>query len=89
MDTSAQSEWQFLQCFGERTPGEDIQEGRFKFKGASVIKHATLYNKTHQRRMIMSLMFYSIWGPFTMSQSGSDFMRHTDRDQIIMFMHHE
>jgi hypothetical protein len=20
-------EWQFLQCFGERTPGEDIQEG--------------------------------------------------------------
>ena len=20
-------EWQFLQCFGERTPGEEIQEG--------------------------------------------------------------
>ncbi|GAX82314.1 hypothetical protein CEUSTIGMA_g9743.t1 [Chlamydomonas eustigma] len=26
MDSSAQSEWNFLQCFGERTPGEDIQE---------------------------------------------------------------
>lgn len=23
---TAESEWQFLQCFGERTPGEDIQE---------------------------------------------------------------
>lgn len=22
------SEWSFLQCFGERTPGEDIQEGQ-------------------------------------------------------------
>ena len=22
-----ESDWQFLQCFGERTPGEDIQEG--------------------------------------------------------------
>ena len=21
-------EWQFLQCFGERTPGEEIQEGQ-------------------------------------------------------------
>jgi hypothetical protein len=20
-------EWQFLQCFGERTPGEEVQEG--------------------------------------------------------------
>lgn len=20
-------EWQFLQCFGERTPGEEIQDG--------------------------------------------------------------
>ena len=27
MDTTSQSDWQFLQCFGERTPGEDIQEG--------------------------------------------------------------
>ena len=24
---SLDSEWNFLQCFGERTPGEDIQEG--------------------------------------------------------------
>ena len=24
---SDSSDWQFLQCFGERTPGEDIQEG--------------------------------------------------------------
>ena len=22
-------EWGFLQCFGERTPGEEIQEGKF------------------------------------------------------------
>ena len=22
-------EWEFLQCFGERSPGEDIQEGAF------------------------------------------------------------
>lgn len=21
-------EWQFLQCFGERTPGEEVQEGK-------------------------------------------------------------
>jgi hypothetical protein len=21
-------EWQFLQCFGERTPGEEVQEGQ-------------------------------------------------------------
>lgn len=26
MDAAQQQEWQFLQCFGERTPGEDIQE---------------------------------------------------------------
>ena len=23
-------DWQFLQCFGERTPGEEIQEGRLR-----------------------------------------------------------
>lgn len=26
---STPTEWQFLQCFGERTPGEDIQEGKW------------------------------------------------------------
>lgn len=27
-------EWQFLQCFGERTPGEDIQEGGWGKQGS-------------------------------------------------------
>jgi hypothetical protein len=26
-DQSSPVEWQFLQCFGERTPGEEVQEG--------------------------------------------------------------
>jgi hypothetical protein len=26
----ANEEWHFLQCFGERTPGEDIQEGKLR-----------------------------------------------------------
>lgn len=28
-------EWEFLQCFGERSPGEDIQEGVFLEKSDS------------------------------------------------------
>ena len=27
--SSERLEWGFLQCFGERTPGEEIQEGKF------------------------------------------------------------
>ncbi len=27
LDGSQPLNWQFLQCFGERTPGEEIQEG--------------------------------------------------------------
>jgi hypothetical protein len=30
---SQATEWQFLQCFGERSPGEDIQEGRGGIRG--------------------------------------------------------
>ena len=26
-------EWQFLQCFGERTPGEEVQEGELEPDG--------------------------------------------------------
>jgi hypothetical protein len=26
-EQAAPVEWQFLQCFGERTPGEEVQEG--------------------------------------------------------------
>lgn len=26
-------EWQFLQCFGERTPGEEVQDGRLLYLG--------------------------------------------------------
>lgn len=32
-------EWQFLQCFGERTPGEEVQDGASH--GAQV-QHAIL-----------------------------------------------
>jgi hypothetical protein len=27
VEQPAPVEWQFLQCFGERTPGEEVQEG--------------------------------------------------------------
>jgi len=27
LDGAQPRDWQFLQCFGERTPGEEIQEG--------------------------------------------------------------
>lgn len=31
MDAGAEAlDWQFLQCFGERTPGEEIQEGEHR-----------------------------------------------------------
>lgn len=36
------ADWQFLQCFGERTPGEDIQEGEQALCGARGGRHAHL-----------------------------------------------
>jgi hypothetical protein len=34
-DQPAPVEWQFLQCFGERTPGEEVQEGMWADSGCS------------------------------------------------------
>jgi hypothetical protein len=28
-------EWHFLQCFGERTPGEEVQEGKSRTLGSA------------------------------------------------------
>ena len=45
-------DWHFLQCFGERTPGEEIQEGEAP-AGASIQKSldrhpAVLHLRTHK-----------------------------------------
>lgn len=33
LNGNEQLDWHFLQCFGERTPGEEIQDGEHLAKG--------------------------------------------------------
>jgi len=41
---SNQNDWAFLQCFGERTPGEDIQEGGGGVKATEEMGQARKYS---------------------------------------------
>lgn len=47
-------DWQFLQCFGERTPGEEIQEGRSFIIGVVPKTWIIPYNLTARIGLIFS-----------------------------------